>query len=379
MGSDPSVVLEVGPAVVRRLDADIAVPASMVAAALDGIDDPLVLIGERPVRVDDLLRSLIAQALGSRCSSVKLVHPSSWPAPRVARVVRAAAASADRVVAVPRRAVVGPGAVIIEIDSEVVTVCAGGGLTVLGRDHATEVADTAARYAAGGDIVVDIPPGLLGAAGTATAIRAALACRGLIAEDAGTAIGGAEVRRRITLPAVLIGACAIPGLALAVGVASHPGAPAPASAPSEILSVMVEGRVAVAVPEGWTVERITGGPGSRRVRVSSPGHPDDSLHITGSYVPGTTLADAGEVLGRAVAGRSEFGEFRADDDVDGRPAVTYREDRPPRVIRWTVLLDGSTRIAVGCQSRPGAEDGIRQACEQAIRSARELPGTTARP
>ena len=83
---------------VRRTRAGItepqfAVPASMVAAALDGIDDPLVLIGERPVRVDDLLGSLIAQALGSRCSSVTVVHPSSWPAPRVARVVRAAAAS----------------------------------------------------------------------------------------------------------------------------------------------------------------------------------------------------------------------------------------------------------------------------------------------
>ena len=364
---------------VCRPDADITVSASMVATALDGIDDPLVLIDERPVRVDDLLGSLIAQALGSRCSSVKVVHPSSWPAPRVARVVRAAAASADRVVAVSRCAVAGPGAVIIEIDSDVVTVCAGGGLTVLGRDDATGVADTAARYAADGDIVVDIPPGLPGAVGTATAIRAALACRGLIAEDAETNIAGVEVRQRIRLPPKLIGACAIPALALTIGLAWHPHAPAPTPVPSEILSMMVEGRVAVAVPESWTVERITGGPGSRRVRVSSPGHPDDAVHITGSYVPGTTLADAGEVLGRAVAGRAEFGDFRADDHVEGRPAVTYREDRPPRVIRWTVLLDGSTRIAIGCQSRRGAGNGIREACEQAIRSARELPGTSARP
>ena len=376
--------MEVGPAVVRRSHAgisepDIAVPASMVAAALDGIDDPLALIGERPVRVDDLLRSLIAQALGSRCSSVKLIHPSSWPAPRVARVVRAAAASADRVVAVSRCAAAGPGAVIIEIDRDVVTVCAGGGLTVLGRDDAAGVADAEARYATGGDIVVDIPPGLPGAVGTATAIRAALACRGLIAEDAGTDFGGVEVRRRIRLPPRLISACAIPALALTIGLAWHPRAPAPTPVPSEIVSMMVEGRVAVAVPEGWTVERITGGPGSRRVRVSSPGHPDDALHITGSYVPGTTVADAGEVLGRAVAGRPEFGDFRVEDDVVGRPAVTYREDRPPRVIRWTVLLDGSTRIAIGCQSRPGAAGAIREACEQAIRSARELPGTAARP
>ena len=365
----------------RNPGADTAVCASIVTAVLGGIDDPLVLIDERPVRVDDLLRSLMAQALGSRCSSVTVVHPSNWPVPRVARVVRAAAASADRVVAVSRCEVAGPGAVIIEIDCEVVTVRAGGALTVLGRDDAIGVADTAARYAADGGIVVDIPPGLPGAVGTATAIRAALACRGLIAEDSGSDVDGNvdadEVRARIRLGPRLIGACAIPALALTIGLASHPRAPTPTAVPSVILSTMVEGRVAVAVPEGWTVERLTRGPGSRRVRVTSPADPDQALHITQSYAPGTTLADAAVVLGRAAAGHAEFVDFRVNDDVDGRPVLTYREDRPPRVIRWTVLLDGSTRIAIGCQSRPGGPDGIGEACEQAIRSARELAGTTA--
>ena len=372
-------MLEVGPAVLRRPGADIAAPASMVAAAFDGIDDPLVLIDERPVRVDDLLRSLIAQALGSRCSSVKVVHPSNWPAPRVARVVRAAAASADRVVAVSRCEGAGPGAVVIEIDSEVVTVCAGGGLTVLGRDDATAVAHAAARHAAAGDIVVDIPPGLPGALGTASAIRAALAHRGLVADDVGSVIGdavdAAGVRGRIGLQPRMIGACAIPALALTIGLASHSPGPMSPAVPAEVLSTVVEGRVAVAVPEDWTVERLTRGPGSRRVKVTSPADPEQALHITQSYAPGSTVADTVAVLARAAAGHAEFADFRADD-VDGRPAVTYREDRPSRVIRWTVLLDGSTRIAIGCQSRPGGPDGIGKACEQAIRSAHELTGTT---
>jgi len=34
-----------------------------------------------------------------------------------------------------------------------------------------------------------------------------------------------------------------------------------------------------------------------------------------------------------------------------------------------VLIDGSLRIAIGCQSAPGHEDAVRQACDQAVRSA----------
>jgi len=38
-------------------------------------------------------------------------------------------------------------------------------------------------------------------------------------------------------------------------------------------------------------------------------------------------------------------------------------------VRWTVLLDGAVRISIGCQSRPGGEDAVREVCEQAVRSA----------
>lgn len=288
-----------GPDVIRRRDGGHEPPAGMVAAAIDGIDDPVVLVDERPVRVDDLLRSLIAQALGAHCPEVLVVHPPQWPLPRVARVVNAVRASADRV---------------------------------------SSTSDD--------ELLDQVDP--------------------------------SPVRRRIRLHTRVIG--------LGVGVAACFGAAVllaqhrpleRASAAVGIAATVVEGRVAVQVPEGWTVERLTHGPGSRRVRVSSPADPDDALHITQSYVPGSTLADTAAALGRAAAGRPEFTDFRAADVVAGRPAVTYREIRPGRVVRWVVLLDGVTRISVGCQSRPGAEEGIGMACEQAIRSSHELGGTGA--
>jgi len=34
-----------------------------------------------------------------------------------------------------------------------------------------------------------------------------------------------------------------------------------------------------------------------------------------------------------------------------------------------VLIDESLRIAIGCQSAPGDEEAVREACDQAVRSA----------
>ena len=64
-----------------------------------------------------------------------------------------------------------------------------------------------------------------------------------------------------------------------------------------------------------------------------------------------------------------FVDFNPSGNSAGRPAVTYREVRASHQVRWTVLLDGTVRISLGCQSRPGGEDAVRDACEQAVRSA----------
>ena len=59
----------------------------------------------------------------------------------------------------------------------------------------------------------------------------------------------------------------------------------------------------------------------------------------------------------------------------GRPAVTYREVRPGRVIDWSAVLAGSTLIGIGCQGPPRRTDAVRTACERAVASAGEAGRT----
>ncbi|MGI9123782.1 MAG: type VII secretion-associated protein [Mycobacterium sp.] len=137
--------------------------------------------------------------------------------------------------------------------------------------------------------------------------------------------------------------------------------------------LIAEGRIEVRVPPDWTLERITGGPGSRRIKVWAPERPDVALHITQAYAPETTQDQTAESLRRAIADQPAgiFVDFHRDEQVAGRAAVTYREIRPGRDIRWAVLPVGSTRISIGCQSPPGRQDAVRVACEDAVHSARE--------
>ena len=148
--------------------------------------------------------------------------------------------------------------------------------------------------------------------------------------------------------------------------------PLPAG-PGSAGPTVVEGRMAVRIPARWIVQRVTGGPGARRLQATSPDDPRVALHLTSSYAPETTLADAAGVLVRAIADEAPgvFVDFRAEATVAGRPAVTYRELRPGRVITWIVVLTGSTRISIGCQSPPGQDGDIRAVCDDAVRSARE--------
>jgi type VII secretion-associated protein (TIGR03931 family) len=96
-----------------------------------------------------------------------------------------------------------------------------------------------------------------------------------------------------------------------------------------------------------------------------------ALHVTQSAVADETLGDAAERLKRAIEAEPAgvFVDFNPAGVSAGRPAVTYREIRATHHVRWTVLLDGAVRISVGCQSRPGREDVLRDVCEQAVRSA----------
>jgi type VII secretion-associated protein (TIGR03931 family) len=139
-------------------------------------------------------------------------------------------------------------------------------------------------------------------------------------------------------------------------------------------ALLVEGHVSVRVPAHWAVERITSGPGSARVRITQPGG-GAALHITQSTAAApVTLAEAAETLRRAIESTPAgvFVDFRPDDHIGGRPAVTYRERRTDAETSWTVVVDGATRIAVGCQYPADHPDAVRAACEQAVRSARAV-------
>ena len=150
-------------------------------------------------------------------------------------------------------------------------------------------------------------------------------------------------------------------------MAAHPVSTAPTS-------FLVEGRVALTVPADWLTQRVVAGPGSPRVQVTSPSDPEVALHVTQSPVAGETLTGTAEQLKRAIDAEPAgvFVDFDPAGATAGRPAVTYRELRADHHVRWTVFVDGPVRISIGCQSRPDGEDAVREACEQAVRSARAM-------
>lgn len=382
-------VVEVGPASVRVLGGPSAgePDEAMVSAVLDGIDDAVALFDERPVVVAELMRAVMSSILVASPGPVVIVHPSWWSRARIDLVVQSSGA-ARKVVALSRSEVVraaGHAGTLIEIAGEFVAV-AGPGLRVFGRGNIESIAAAAAEVGRSGDVLLDAPAAIPGSAQTAEQLRVALAARGRSARDVDVAAlaDAAPSRRRVGGP---VAALVAASLVLAAPVLpdgrelvlpdgrERVATPRPeVGAPDPAAVSLVEGRIVVAVPLHWHVERVRSGSGSRRVQVGSPVDPDIALHITASYAPDSTLAQAAEVLGDAVADQTPgvFVGFRPAVEVAGRPAVTYREVRVGRVVDWSVVLSGSTRIGIGCQSAPDRTEVVRAVCEQAIRTAREL-------
>jgi type VII secretion-associated protein (TIGR03931 family) len=393
-----AAVLEVGPAAVRfrpnqqsggkeRVGAyKTSSSAELISAALAGIDDTTVLFGEQPVEVAELWRRVIAVSVETRCESLTVVHPSWWAQRRVARIVDAAATIATDVKALSRSAVIAADepATVVEIADDVVAISgpAVAPVVLTRPDDPGDIAQVI-ETKSGARVLIDSPPGVAGAPEYAHAVRAALRQRGVAVHLAGfhvvppmsTVERPPPARRPRHLRGRAVAAASVTLTLGAIGVAA-----ARNSAPAPVLDAvnLVEGRIILRIPAQWAVTRITAGPGSRRVQASSPTEPNTALHVTQSYAPGETLDRTADVLSQAVAEqpRGVFVDFNPADRRGGRPAVTYREIRVGRDIRWTVVLDGSTRISVGCQSAPGRADTIGEPCETAISSARELTGTT---
>lgn len=376
------VAVLVGPGTVRASAG--SADADKVDAALAGCDDPITLLGDRPVGVPDLWRSIFDDILGDSADPVVLVCPTWWPRCRVETVAEAARVE-DRDVKIRRRSTVlaaaasVPPATVVEIAPEFVVITRPPADTPsLVVDHGD--AESVLRAVEGGSAVVDCAEGSSCAAEFAKSIcRRGVAVR--IVDDTRLLIAAVPhpmtpprrqvlsrrpSRRRTGWAAalVVVAALAVP----AIAGRHDEGADEPAA-------YVLEGRVAVETPADWVITRITSGPGSARLQAVSPDDGDAALLVTQSPVTsGETLQRSAETLRRAVDEEAPgvFVDFNPTGHRGGRDVVSYREVRQGRDIRWSVFLDGVVRISIGCQSAPGREASIRDACDRAIATARSL-------
>lgn len=393
-------VVEAGPGTVRELaGAEPAfVDAEMVAAALDGIDDPVALVDARPVCVAALWRDVLESIGGPRCRRLTVVHPSWWAATRVERVGAAAHAVADQAVLRPRSWLLAratpagapPAAVVVEIAARIVVVTGIAVVAEPRRGEPPAVAEAVIRVIAAmpadAPVVIDAPAGIDGAGGLAATIADGLRCggdrvvvivddarlrrlaaAGVAADDECAPPAGPARRRRWAVPVL----AALGAAAVWANPFERGETPAADRMPTTFL---VDGRIAVEVPAQWPTQRVTAGPGSARVQVVSPSDPQVVLHLTQSPVADPTLSGVAESLKRAMDGEPPgvFVDFNPSGSSAGRAAVTYREVRAGHDIRWAVVVDRAVRIAVGCQSRPGGQNAIREVCDRAVRSAHVL-------
>lgn len=412
-------ILEAGPGAIRRLCCGTSKVAGedtteIVREALGAIDDPLALVGGRPVAVDSLWRAALRSLRcgdGRELQGLVVVHPSWWPSARVGVVTAAAKALAGDVLTRPRSWLLtrasdagAEATVVVEIAERLVVIIGAeiAGIPRTAQPH--PVVEQVAHIIAGMArhtspvVVIDAPSTVTGAPALAALIAGAVRGSGRTAVEIGDArlaglarsalsvpdsppeqrigVDDARTRRRTTssLAGAAVVLTVVP-LAISAAVpAGRHGVSPPVAVRTAPTTFLVEGRVALAVPAYWPEQRVVTGPGSARVQVSSPSDPELALHITQSPVAGETLSRTAERLKRAIDAEPAgvFVDFDPSATSAGRPAVTYREVRATHHVRWTVLLDGPVRISVGCQSRPGDEEAIREACEQAIHSAHAI-------
>lgn len=379
------VVVVVGPKVISGPG---AVDPDASSVALDCIDDDLALVDDHVLSVDDLWAHVLGSVMNRSCDTALLICPSWWADSRVERVTAAARRWTAQPVVRRRVDVLATVPTMVELAAELVVVHSSGQRHAIARSGATrDVVDAIVSCLHGLDAVsIDVPSGLsrfgaelsraLRHGGVDVTVVDDYALAGAArtryggARNGGASKDDAAPWRRVLTPRAAVLAVAVlsaTALAAAGGMRTEP-------ATVEDAIWLVEGRIAVEVPAGWTVERITSGPGSARLQVFSPIDRSVAIHLTQSGVPvGQTLAAAAETLELALADEPDgvFVAFVAVGERARRPAVTYREIRADRRIDWTVLLDGGVRIAIGCEGT-AQKQGPEQSCDRAIRSAHAL-------
>lgn len=375
-------VVEVGPVSIRGSN---AAPGEWVSTAIDCIDDRIALLDERLVEVPRLWSDLLEMVAGAHTETVVLVFPTWWSSAHVRLVADAAHSVFVEVVVLQRASILAADGVatVIELSHEFAVVAApDADVVVLPRRDG----DVAASVRGATSVLVDLPVGVSPLAPTVIAqvraqgIPVALTDRQRVLHAVSAVLPEPRPHERtgrgphLNRRAVAVLAGGVLSVAAVGGgwAAQNLSANAPTDSSTDLL---VEGRVAVRVPSHWAVERITSGAGSARLRVSAPSGELTALHITQSTAATpTTVAEVAESLRRALESESAgvFVDFDPAGRVGDTPAVTYRELRAGSETWWAVVIDGATRIAIGCQSRPADRAAILDVCERAVQSAHEV-------
>lgn len=382
-------IVEVGPAVVLGPH---QAPRRLICAAIEYLDDELGLLDDHAVPVRQLWSEVMHAVIGADGAddqAVVLVCPTWWSAARI-DLVRHAALSVVPDVSVRAR---GPllahdatrgGSVVVEIAAELIVVVGRGPATVIPILDDIDAVAANVRCAVGMPtaVLIDAAAGVDGATRMGDAIAQQLHAHGMLicwADDDAVRRAAATSQSRGAVDAECAApvhhlraapaAAVVVAAAVAIGALAVGGGGEQQAVPTRLL---VEGRIGVLVPGGWPTHRISSGPGSARIQLVSPSDDAVALHLTQSVATAQVdLVGSAASLQAALAAESSdvFVDFKPSDIRAGRPAVTYREVRRDRQVAWTVLAEGSVRIAIGCQSPVAREDLIRAVCDRAIESA----------
>lgn len=374
-----AVVIVVGPATVTgpgEADAELA------DAAIACLDDDIGLVGTKVLDSQRIWSDAIADAAGRSATELTVICPSSWTCTRIDRIRQAALAVAPQVRIQDRRDALRqrtgrPHAPVLEVGQDVVVLARPDRPAVVLRRCGPAVVATVHRALADDPcVIIDVPAGTVGAGQLAVELAGPLRARGADVTVLGcadlcrtaTASASASVRGRQS-KLLAAAAAALIVVLLTLAVLTGPRSPAPPAAATAESTWVVEGRVSMQVPVGWAVDRVVSGTGSARLRITAPEH-GGSIHLTQTPVPTRpSLAQSARTLRAAAAGlrTGVIVDFNDAATASGRPAVTYREIRSDAAVQWTVLLDDTVRIAIGCQG-----PGIAGACDMAIRSAHRI-------
>jgi type VII secretion-associated protein (TIGR03931 family) len=406
-GTVRSHVIEVGPSAVRRLccGGGIVADAEAERAAFESIDDHVALVDLQPVAVTSLWEDVLRSIDCGTSEHVTVVHPSWWSPARVGVVSAAARTLVGPEEIRPRSWLLAQASpskseldtLVVEIADHFVVLTGAAMAAETRRRDQLEVAGAVARsvLTMASDttetVVIDVPATVHGAGTLAASIagrlRGSCGMNVMLADDirmrrlAGeltcrdqrcldidphAPAGGDGRRRALTVLVLVIGV-----IISVVALQRHNDPHAHEHLPT---TFAVEGRVSLEVPAQWPMRRVVAGPGSARLQITSPTDPEVALHVTQSRVALSSLDATAEFLKGAIdaAPAGVFVDFNPSDRSAARPAVTYREVRSGRDIRWTVWVDKAVRISIGCQSRSGHDDVVRQECDLAVRSARAL-------